>query len=488
MGQEILPTEQDLEDIQGNILGGFKQDSQTFLFFTIPQGCRVKHWLGEISEDIASSAQVLANNREFKARARKTGGNPDANAVFLNVALTQKGLAAIGVSDADLAAMPEDFRQGMRARAELIGDVDGSAPANWVGRFAHEDPHVALILAADDEHRHHELVLHHLALAASHGLQLMHLQTGHTRVDQPGHEHFGFKDGISQPGVRGVDLPDDPIGNPDQGQPGQDLLFPGEFVIGYTAQNPDDEEEPGEVRNVGPGWTRNGSFLVYRRLRQDVFGFRKFVAEAALKTGESPELTGARLVGRYKSGAPLEKLKDPGFPNPIEGDPSNVDPRVLERAHINNFEYGDDPDGKFVPHSAHIRKVYPRDQDPPKEAGSQIRRILRRGIPFGRSFRPGEPAELKFPFDRGLNFLAYQSSLEDQFEFLQTKWVNNKDFPHAEDGQDPIIAQKDATRTFNFTAKSGKAAHLVLMKRWVTTTAGAYLFSPAISVIKGWAH
>ncbi len=134
------------------------------------------------------------------------------------------------------------------------------------------------------------------------------VQPGRTRPDIPGHEHFGFKDGVSQPGIRGVDPPDDPIGNPDQGHPGQDLLWPGEFILGYATQIPvtkpgvdGPNPDPGPDSVSGPSWTVDGSYFVFRRLRQDVRAFEENVHHLAATLGLSVDLTGAKLVGRYKS-------------------------------------------------------------------------------------------------------------------------------------------------------------------------------------------
>src|SRR5262249_51253054 len=114
------------------------------------------------------------------------------------------------------------------------------------------------------------------------GLKVTYSENGDVREDMPGHEHFGFDDGISQPGIRGraSDSMDDFITDrhipanqwPEHflfGYPGQDLAWPGVLVIGQPATSPD-PLIPGEPLPAIPDWTRNGSFLVFRRLRQDV--------------------------------------------------------------------------------------------------------------------------------------------------------------------------------------------------------------------------
>jgi deferrochelatase/peroxidase EfeB len=251
---------------------------------------------------------------------------------------------------------------------------------------------------------------------------------------------------------------------------------------------------------------------VFRRLAQDVEGFHKFVNNTAKDNKMDPAILGAKLVGRYASGAPLELTEDeedlvkdkklPADFDPAKGDPAQWFPAVLgdlseNSARDNHFEYGDDTAGLTVPRAAHIRKAYPRDEQVPlqtledSESSTQTHRVLRRGIPFGTSFRPslgatghGGKFGVEEPNDRGLLFLAYQSSIERQFEFVQGAWVNNVNFPLKEDGHDPIIAQRDSPRTFTLpTGPAGQAIHLKLLEHWVTTTGGDYFFQPSIDAL-----
>ena len=319
-------------------------------------------------------------------------------------------------------------------------------------------------------------------LAAAHGIKVLWAQNAAVRSDAPGFEHFGFKDGISQPGVRGYTAVSDPS-NPDQGQPGQDLLWPGEFLIGQPTQAGAGQPitTPGPLARGGPAWTTNGSFLVFRRLRQDVAGFRAFVHNMAKSVGVSEDLAGAKIVGRYKSGAPLEltgnQSRDPGL----------VYPALLDAANINNFRYAD-PGGGAVPLAAHIRKGNPRDEATAQGGlpDTLTHRIIRRGIPFGASLPPGTPpnhptANPAFPNDRGLFFLCYQSSIARQFEFIQRHWVNNPDFPTKGAGQDPVSSQTTLPGSFNLPGSP--AHHVELMARFVLTTGGDYYFQPGVSAL-----
>jgi Dyp-type peroxidase family len=463
----------DLAEVQGNVLAGFNKDHQRLLFLRFGDGAAARTWLAAIAEQVATSDEVLRFNRLFAdARARRGGEQSVPTSQWVNVALTHDGLARLGVGNGELASFPDAFRQGMAARARRLGDVDDSAPARWVGLFASGRVDGLLLLAADDATTLDRLASGHAVVLQHHGITVVFDQAGDTRSDQPGHEHFGFRDGISQPGIRGVTTRQSPA-DPNQGLPGQDLVWPGEFVLGYPRQiaQPEPGEDvnhrPGPLARSGPAWTRNGSYLVFRRLRQDVPGFHAFVAASAAAQGISPDLMGATFVGRFPSGAPLESGGD--------------DPANLTDQRINDFEFGDDPDGRRVPRAAHIRKVYPRDSRTRDggESETQTHRLLRRGIPYGPSHVAGSTTA---DADRGLLFLCYQSSIERQFEFVQSRWVNDPDFPRRGDGHDPLVSTAPAARSF--TLPGGRPDHISLMQRFVTTTAGAYLFQPSLSALR----
>jgi len=471
----------DLHEIQGNVLGGFNKDLQHLLFLRFGRVHGARRWLAEVIGDVATSEEVLSFNDSFRSSRARRGSEAGApTATWLNVAFTHAGLAALGVSPRELGSFPDAFRQGMAARADLLGDRGSSDPSGWVRPFARSGGvHAVLILASDRASDLRSALAMHRRRLVDQGIRVVSSQAGHTRPDQPGHEHFGFKDGISQPGIRGITARQNPADD-GQGLPGQDLLWPGEFVLGYPTQIPRpsaqdaENEDPGPVSRSGPAWTANGSYLVFRRLRQDVAGFRRFVADAAAQQGMTPDQLGAKLVGRYPSGAPL------ALTGSRPEDPGGADPTLLDETRVNDFEFAeDDPEGLVVPRGAHIRKAYPRDDPTPTgaEADTQTHRILRRGIPYGPSYRSADAAA-----DRGLLFLCYQADIERQFEFVQSRWVNDPDAPGPDSGHDPIISQLPGRRTF--TLPGGRPDHLALLGRFVTTTAGAYFLSPSISALR----
>jgi len=231
-------------------------------------------------------------------------------------------------------------------------------------------------------------------------------------------------------------------------------------------------------------WMRNGSYMVFRRLEQKVPEFRKFVAEQAARLGMDRELLAARIVGRWRSGAPLERA------------PLRDNPRLGPDPQRNNdFGFAGDPSQRKCPYAAHIRKAYPRDDIALAEA--QRHRILRAGIPFGPEVAPGETTTRD---ERGLMFVCYQTSIERQFEFIQKSYANNSDFVGGKQrpdsggavtpGFDPIIGQapgKGARRMDepypNYPAGSRRTT-LAIPEQFVKLTAAAYFFMPSITALR----
>ena len=504
----MATTELNLDQIQGNSIGGFNKDFQTNLFLKFMNDTAGRAWIKEICDEVAasSSAEVLKFNKQFSVLRAQGVSRPEEliSAIWVNLALSFHGLMALKLREDDLTQFPEAFREGMAQRKAILGDTGTSDPSQWITEFKNpSDIHAVLIVAADHSHELQEKVASVTGTPAFQaGVQIVLSQAGRTRPDLPGHEHFGFKDGVSQPGIRGINQPNDPIGNPNQGHPGQDLLWPGEFIIGYATQiattkpgvdgpNPD----PGPNSAANPNWTTDGSYLVFRRLRQNVAAFESHVAELAKKLGWSAELVGAKLIGRYKSGAPIERRKfQPRIEAPPSfdpGDPHHGNPALGNSNELNNnFEFGNDPQGAFCPLASHIRKTYPRDEFTPaganSESSTQTRRLLRRGIPYGSPFDAHDPASANV--DRGLLFFCYQNDIESHFEFVQQRWVNDPTFPPnpsgapnlpGAPGEDPIIAQSPSGLMLVDSARTP-----VDVQHFVTVTGGEYFFSPSVRALR----
>ncbi|PSB32824.1 Dyp-type peroxidase [Stenomitos frigidus] len=595
-----VPTEPVLaiENIQGNILSGFNKDQQTLLFLRVDNQSDFRRWLGELIPFIATTAEVLAFNRLFKEiRRRRSAETRTVQATWVNIALSFRALQLLTEDDEtlrslacefpdyqqwadDLAVLKADafkdeaFKQGLQARSIDLGDprdaeagedpeaIEGNRH-NWLVGGPKNEADVVVIVASDspaelaaEVARIEETIYSgrtHNGKHANSGVTILYKQQGAT-LPPPlvGHEHFGFLDGVSQPGVRGrisedehdvLTLRQNPQEPLDQGKPGQDLLWPGEFIFGYPDQDPlaAEVKDPGvdsltgekwdgnkpstDRPKQGPIWAKDGSFLVIRRLRQDVGGFHKFLADTATTIGTTPELLGAKLVGRWKSGAPIlraqtkdnPKLADNDCANnhfefvgasepiPPQPDPDKPDCLVEDARCIDNdptFEVSPgDALGAICPWAGHIRKSYPRDDEsasinpnlPPGvpkigEVSTQTHRLLRRGIPFGQPYYPpNDPDRTIDSGNRGLVFAAYQTSIIDQFEFVTQRWVNSPGFKETGTGHDPIIGQNNTPgeqrkRTFKVTI-DGKPQELSTNNDWVIPTGGGYFFAPAINAL-----
>ena len=534
-----------VKNIQGNIIGGFNKDFQTLLFLKIVNVSNFKSWLSSLVPFIATAEEVLAFNRLFKEIRKRRGESRAVQATWINVAFSFNALKRLK-DDAD-DFNDEAFKQGLAARSHELGDpVEANAEGNkhnWVVGGPNNEADVVLIIASDDRNDlFAEVARIEQSIYAARtaeglpthsGVQIIYKQ--HGAVLPPplkGHEHFGFLDGISQPGLRGriSNAPNDVLTarqnpeNPNQGKPGQNLLWPGEFVFGYQGQDPEADTitTPGAVSDAGPEWAKDGAFLVFRRLRQDVPGFHAFLDHTAEHFGIDSSLFGAKCVGRWPSGAPImrapkadnKELADNDCANNKfefrgdEGDAKKPEPhKHSENEHgeglckKDNFpEAKPDLKGLVCPFAGHIRKAYPRDDEfdsapegesPLNNVSTQTHRLLRRGIPFGEPYRPSDDPEFADSGDRGLLFLAYQTSIVDQFEFVTKFWVNNPDFKESGSGFDPILGQNNQNenreRIFKFTVeKDGKPeTHEVTLRQdWVIPTGGGYFFSPSISALK----
>lgn len=270
---------------------------------------------------------------------------------------------------------------------------------------------------------------------------------GATTLPRPleGHEHFGFKDGISQPGVQGFHEPEPGRLNQRKGHPGTELVPAGEFVLGQPAQ--------GGPPKPSPLWMHDGSFHVIRRLAQDVLAWR--AAAAGFLTPPNPESVGAAMVGRHADGTPLA--------HPA-ADSGNLG------ADRNDFDFGDDQVGQFTPCGAHIRKTNPRSSVPTGP------RLARRGIAYGPPFDTQPNA------DRGLMFVCYCTSIERQFEFIQQSWANSPGF--ASGGNGPTGVDLVIGPGGTWQAATADVHGTTMFARFVTAKGALYAFTPSLGTLR----
>jgi Dyp-type peroxidase family len=470
----------DLNEIQGDLLSGMQKHAELFLFFKIADAARFKALAREYAVARLTNARTV-QERERMVEERHRSGGGQMPWLGMNLGFTKDGLARL--LGANRPRLDPAFERGAD-HPETIATLNDTPPSEWVSGFRSDRVDGVFLIAGPDK-----------SFVTSHGSSLrgrlgtaiktVYSEIGTVRPGRErGHEHFGFLDGISQPGIRGLAPVSRPSAAPERGLPGQDLLWPGEFVLGYPGQDRRDPVKPGPIAPLPAPWAKNGSYMVFRRLEQRVPEFRAFVAAQAARLGIYPELLTARMVGRWKSGAPLElaPLRD----NPVLG---------ADDRRNNDFEFGDDPFQRKCPYAAHIRKVYPRD-DTSNEAEVQRHRIIRAGIPFGPEVEPGETTTRH---SRGLMFVCYQTSIARQFEFIQRSYANNPNFVGGKrrpgggsvtPGFDPIIGQaagngaREMDEPFPNYPAGNRRTTLEIPKQFVELTAAAYFFIPSITALR----
>jgi Dyp-type peroxidase family len=440
-------SELDLANIQGFVVRGYRLPFAGYLLLHI--------------EDAAGARALLADVLDDVLVAAPWSQKPESG---LNLAVSYAGLRALGLSDASLAGFPEDFREGMAARAGLLGDTGASAPELWEPGFLAPGVHVLAMISAQTEDalgaRDRRL---RDRIERSGALSVVADQVG-TALSE-GTEHFGFLDGFAQPAIEGSGV--DAL--PGQGAPDHDGAWrpirAGEFILGYI-----DEEG---VLPPAPGpapLSSNGSYLVYRKLRQDVASFRALLAAAAELYPGGEELLAAKVVGRWRDGTPL--ALSPDAPDPEV---------VADPARNNAFSYGDDPDGRRCPVGSHIRRANPRQSLPFEGRLVNRHRLIRRGIPYGEPLPPHAPDDGK---DRGVVFMSLQASIARQFEFVQAQWLNDGNAFRLGDDQDVILGPQDHDEPRKMTIPGSPPFFLGPLSRFVTVRGGEYFFCPGLNGLR----
>ena len=474
-----LPT-LELGDIQGDVLIGLQKNAECFVFFKIVNLGSFKRLVKQhVTWRITSAWQ--ANHQEQRLSQGSNYTKSPAVVIGLNLGFTREGLTQL--LGAARPHLDPSFERGAEAR-ETIERLHDPPPSAWLREFRSDLIDGVFLVTGPRE----GLVNYHraqLLRLLGDSIKVVYSEMGTTRPGAfRGFEHFGYRDGISQPGIRGLTRRS--TSNPDQGLPGQDLIWPGEFVFGYPGQDPNDAVKPGPPAHMAAPWMRNGSYMVFRRLEQKVPEFRRFVADRAAGLAMEPDLLGARMFGRWKSGAPLELA--PLYDNAALGSSAMRN---------NDFDYGDDPYQRRCPYAAHIRKAYPRDDAPGGEAEAQRHRILRAGITFGPEVAPSETTT---SHSRGLLFVCYQTSIERQFEYVQRRHANDPDFvsgkvrPNSDapvtPGFDPIIGQasdesaRDMDEPYPNYPAGNRRTSLEMPRQFVVLTAAAYFFMPSIVALR----
>jgi Dyp-type peroxidase family len=372
---------------------------------------------------------------------------------WVSVALTYEGFKALGVPQESLDSFSWEFREGMAARAHDLGDTGESAPENWEKPLGTGDVHVVLVAVSPDE-THLEAALERARKSYREmtGIEAIWRQNCHALPTET--EPFGFRDGISHPAIEGSGIP----GSNPKEQP----LKAGDFVLGYP------DEMGGIQKTVPEVLGRNGTYIVFRKLHQRVAEFRRYL-KANSKGPEDEELIAAKMMGRWRSGAPLALC------------PFHDDPELGADRHRNNdFLFrDDDPDGLKTPCGSHIRRSNPRDA---KIAGMpRIHRMIRRGTAYGPPLPEGVLED--DGAERGLVFAFVGANLGRQFEFVQSEWINDGIFIGAGKDKDPVTGSTGDGRDFSIPRKPLRK-RLQGIPDFVVTRGGEYGFMPSLSALR----
>lgn len=371
----------------------------------------------------------------------------------VSVALTYSGLRALGVPQTSLDSFSWEFRQGMAARAKELGDTGESHPDNWEKPLGSEDLHVVIVAVSPNKERLEAAVDRaRNTYQTMSGIEAIWRQNCHALPDEK--EPFGFRDGISHPAIEGSGIP----GTNPQEQP----LKAGEFVLGYA-------DELGGIQRTEPEVLGlNGTYVVFRKLHQRVAEFRKYLKENS-KDQNDEELLAAKMMGRWRSGAPLALC-------PFHDDPElGADP-----LRNNNFLFeADDAAGYKTPGGSHIRRTNPRDAS---IAGvARIHRMIRRGTAYGPLLPEGVLED--DGADRGLMFAFVGAHLGRQFEFVQSQWINDGVFFGAGADKDPIIGSNYGPASFTVPRKPVRR-RCAGIPQFVVTRGGEYCFMPGLRALR----
>jgi len=508
----------ELQDIQGNIVkayGRYGFPRARYVFYRVDDARKGRKFVENVAPLVTTSVPW-------------SGAGVDIPDVAVNIAFTYEGLWHLDVPEETLHGFPDEFSMGMKARRDILGDIGPNHYTRWDPIWTDKAhpfrQHVHILIGINGKEEDQLEAMYQricCILGESDGVELL---TGHRGPGgaedlayQPAiaadsdKEHFGYSDGISSPYFEGCgESPRYILGG---GKPtGQDPTKPegwaplaaGEFILGQPDESGAYSEAPGP-----PLFARNGTYMVYRKLHQNVGTFNALLAEEGRKYSGGPEEFAAKLSGRWRNGAPL-----PLYPTGAEADKfaselvaaeakarsasaTKQDKDEFERLRLKltAYDYTDDNDGAKCPFGAHTRRMNPRSAlefgvkgafDSPG-ALSNRRRILRRGLPYGHVSDP-----TRDDGDHGVVMMILNADLSRQFEFVQQQWTNyGNDFRLGND-QDPLLGNHGINVNGRGTGRmliegDGKTRVPYFcggMPTLVETRGGDYFFIPSMTCLR----
>ncbi|WP_157830301.1 Dyp-type peroxidase [Siphonobacter sp. SORGH_AS_0500] len=411
----------------------------------------------------------------------------------LQIAFTSKGVSHFISDDQYVEPFSREFLEGMVTpeRSRILGDLDTNDPVKWNWGQNNESIGGVLMFFAENveilERNYRNIVDDFEIYNIQEVIRL------NSQILPSGKEHFGFRDGVSQPLIRGLEKEEELSLQKastllqDKKVVMDNYINPGEFILGYENEYGQVPSYPtitnviGDKLNIG----LNGSYMVFRQMNQDVKTFWEYIynqkqSNPSFKDKDAIYIA-SKLMGRWPNG---NSLTD----NPEE------EGEVLPNDKINNFLYkSQDQFGFGCPIGSHVRKTNPRDgidSDPDKSIQvSKRHRILRRGRTFGtplsESLNLGKNNK---EIDRGLYFICFNSNIGRQFEFIQQTWSNNGKFDDLYNDVDPITGVSFTKGKYvpcQFTIQSQPfRKSLKDIPQFVFIRGGAYFFVPGIKALE----
>jgi Dyp-type peroxidase family len=446
----------DVSDIQGFALKGYNFPYARYLLLELLHPRAAQSLVGE-------SLQYLTTGERWD----------DKPATTLNIAFTQKGLVQLGLPEPTLLSFPVEFQQGMRARRQILYDTGKNGPEHWEPAWAENRVHAWLAVNAQTpEALDQQCALLLRVIDKTGGAKLLQAQdAGAIFIDgkPTSKEHFGYTDGFGNPDFEGAER---------ECVPGQgkltksgtwEALATGEFLLGYA-------DEAGElpVAPIPHLLARNGTFMVYRKMHQNVATFRNFLEEQGRLYPGGKEKLASRFVGRWRDGTPVELSPEHPDPAIVADDDKNT-----------NFTYGSDLSGLRCPVGAHIRRGNPRDAFGFNGELVNRRRIMRRGLPYGKYVPEGQP--VRDEDEHGIIFMALNASLFRQFEFVQQQWIEYGNDLHQGNDKDLVIGNHEGKGKFVVQGTADPrnppfvCAHL---PNFVELRGGDYFFMPSLTALQ----
>ena len=518
--KELLPWFEKMfkeeEDRQALITRGYKSlKAATYLLLQVNEGEK------EVAKAYFNSLiPVITNSKKNDKQLNEDGDPMEA----IHIAFTSSGLRRLGMREEVLNTFSREFIEGMthtykkdskeiKERSILLGDVGSNDPDWWQWQNDEKKEHkearvdVGLFFYAATNSKLEELIVKHYTKDTA-GLKEVYEANTLQISGKHNKEHFGFRDGISQPIIKGFSK-----SNIEQDK--QKWINPGEFILGHINEYDDYSPSPCVPLNAANSQElpslnfdlcnmdlgKNGTYLVFRQMEQHVERFLKYIyasskEQAGTKMEKAVKLA-SKMVGRWPEGQPLVTYPNGGCP--------------MDRRSLNDFYYEDkDPNGVNCPIGAHIRRTNPRDQvhtgrdSAASMEMSKKHRLLRRGRIYGTPVDPDFEIEKmiekvkntpdtpvtvgKITPNRGLHFIALVSDIGRQFEFVQSVWSNTAAFGHLCNEVDPVISPRptaDQPNCHEFTTPQETVRNRYIgVPMFTTVVGGAYFFLPGMNALR----